>query len=128
MILVDSSVVIDYTRGKDAKLLALFGTLHLAVCGIVRAEVIAGARSAADRSKLTATLNALTQIPIPDSLWDVVGDHLAALRVGGETVPFPDVVLATVASANGIELWTRDVHFRHIQRALPALMLFQEPP
>lgn len=37
MILLDSCVVIDYTRGKDPKLLSLFGALSLAVCGIVRA-------------------------------------------------------------------------------------------
>jgi predicted nucleic acid-binding protein len=43
-------------------------------------------------------------------------------------VPFPDVVLATVAIANGIELWTRDKHFALIQGVLPALRLFQEPP
>jgi hypothetical protein len=33
MILVDSCVVIDYTRGRDVKLQTLFGTLPLAACG-----------------------------------------------------------------------------------------------
>jgi predicted nucleic acid-binding protein len=42
-------------------------------------------------------------------------------------VPFPDVLLATVAIENGLELWTDDSHFLHIQRVLPALRLFQEP-
>jgi predicted nucleic acid-binding protein len=54
MILLDSTVVIDYTRGKDPKLQTLFATLTLGVCGIVRAEVLAGARSAADHGKLLA--------------------------------------------------------------------------
>jgi predicted nucleic acid-binding protein len=128
MILIDSCVLIDYTRGKDVKLLSLFGTLNLAVCGIARAEVLAGSRSAADRSKLIAILNSMVQVSIPDSVWGAVGDNLAALRAGGVTVPFPDVVIATVAIANGVELWTRDVQFAHIQRILPALKLFQEPP
>ncbi|MFO0807261.1 MAG: hypothetical protein U0746_01420 [Gemmataceae bacterium] len=43
-------------------------------------------------------------------------------------MPFPDAVLATLAIANSIELWTRDKHFALIQTALPALRLFQEPP
>ena len=51
MILVDSTVVIDYTRGKDPSLQLLFTSLKLGVCGIVRAEVLAGWRSSADRAK-----------------------------------------------------------------------------
>ena len=38
------------------------------------------------------------------------------------------VVLATVAISNDIELWTRDTHFPMIQKVLPALKLFVEPP
>jgi predicted nucleic acid-binding protein len=38
------------------------------------------------------------------------------------------VAIATVAIANGIELWARDRHFPLIQSILPALRLFQEPP
>ena len=128
MIFLDSSVVIDFTRGTDAKLQVLFGTLNLALCGIVRAEVLAGSRSAKDRSTLVAILDGVTQVSIAESMWNAVGDNLATLRRGGVTVPFPDVVIATVAMAHDLELWTRDVQFSHIQRVLPALKLFQEPP
>jgi predicted nucleic acid-binding protein len=128
MILLDSCVVIEYTRGKDVKLQVLFGTLPLAVCGIARAEVLAGSRSAADRGKLLAILDNVVQVSIPEPVWDAVGDNLAALRAGGVTVPFPDVVLATVAIGNGMEFWTRDGQFGHVQRILPALKLFHEPP
>ena len=127
MILLDSSVVIDYSRGKDAKLVSLFGRLSLAVCGIARAEVLAGARSTKDRSKLIGLLDGLAQVPIPDALWDTVGDNLLTLRAGG-AVPFPGVALVTVAISNDHELWTRDAHFPRIQQILPTLKLFQEPP
>ena len=43
-------------------------------------------------------------------------------------MPFPDAVIASVAIANGIELWTRDRHFTLVQQLLPALKLFPEPP
>ena len=46
----------------------------------------------------------------------------------GVTVPFPDVVLVTLAIDSGVELWTRDKHFALMQTVLPALKLFQEPP
>jgi predicted nucleic acid-binding protein len=57
-----------------------------------------------------------------------VGDNLAALRAAGQRFPFADVVVATVAIANDIELWTRDYHFKLMHTTLPALRLFVEPP
>jgi predicted nucleic acid-binding protein len=128
MILVDTSIVIDYARGKDAKLQALLPTLPVAVCGITRAEVLHGTRDPAHRKNLLTVLAAFRQVAIPDSLWDRVGDHLAALRAAGITVSFQDVIIATVAIVNNIELWTRDQHFSLMQAVLPQLRLFQEPP
>ena len=42
MILLDATVVIDYTRGKHPYLHVLFTTLNLGVCGIVRRCLPAG--------------------------------------------------------------------------------------
>src|SRR5262245_51716138 len=128
MILADSTIVIDYLRTGDPKIVTLFQAHNAAICGITRAEVLNGARDPAHRVRLLAALNSFHQVPIPDSLWDEVGDNLAALRSAGVTVPFPDAVIATVAIANDIELWTRDNQFLLIQRALPRLRLFVEPP
>jgi predicted nucleic acid-binding protein len=128
MILVDTNIVIDHGKGQDAKLTQLVSALLVAVCGITRAELLYGARTPAERQALLSVLAAYQQVPIPDALWDVVGDHLAALRAAGIRVPFPDVVIATVAITNDIELWTRDQQFLLIQQILPALRLFQEPP
>lgn len=128
MILVDSSVIFDHTRGKDPRLAGWFKTLPVAVCGIVRAEVLHGARNPRDRAKLVALLNRFAQVPMSEPAWDSVGDNLALLRSKGVTVPVPDVILATLAILNDLELWTRDAHFALAQKWLPALKLFQEPP
>jgi predicted nucleic acid-binding protein len=128
MILVDANVIIGYLKKPDPKVLGLFQVHQAAVCGITRAEVLHGARNPADRQRLLNQLNVFTQVAIPDSIWDTVGDTLAALRAAGLTVPFPDTVLACVAVAYGMELWSRDQHFSLIQTVLPQLRLFQEPP
>ncbi|MFL5342286.1 MAG: PIN domain-containing protein [Gemmataceae bacterium] len=128
MILIDTSVVIDYLRSGDPRLLALFQVHDAAICGVTRAEVLWGTRSTAHQQDLLDTLDSFIQVLIPESLWDAVGGNLAALRSRGVTVPFQDVVIATVAVANDIELWTRDNQFRLIQGVLPQLRLFQEPP
>lgn len=128
MILTDSSVIIDGLKTGDPKLLGLFRTLPVAICGIIRAEVLCGSRSTADRIRILFVLDSLRQVSIPDSLWNETGDLLALLRSKGISVPFADVVLASVAIANDLELWTRDKQFVLIQSAEPRLKLFQEPP
>ncbi len=128
MILVDTSVLIDYARRWDAKLAALVPLLPLVVCGVVRAELLAGARDLRHRAQLLMLLNSFLPMPIPDSIWDTVGDNLNALRTSGVTIPFADAIIATVAIVNDIELWARDAHFTLVQRVLPALKLFAEPP
>jgi predicted nucleic acid-binding protein len=128
MILVDSTDLIDYIRTKDKKLLAAMKAQGGDVCGIVRAEILHGARDARHRSRLLAGLNALLQISIPEAIWDLVGDNLAALRAAGVTVPFTDAALTTLAMSLDIELWGRDKHFPAIQKVLSRLKLFQGPP
>lgn len=128
MTLVDTSVIVDYLRSGDATLVGLFQSLPGAVCGTIRAEVLHGARSLADRARLLTVLDAFLQTATHESVWDQVGDLLAKLRVNGVSVPFNDVVIACVAVSAGIELWTRDNQFQKIQQHEPRLLLFHESP
>jgi predicted nucleic acid-binding protein len=128
VILIDTSIIIEFARGKDAKVTALLPTLSAAVCGVMRAEMLCGARDLGHRASLQTLLAAFHQLPIDDVIRDGVGDNLAALRTAGVTVPFSDAFIATVAIENDVELWTRDKQFGHIQSALPALKLFQDAP
>ena len=128
MILADTSVVIDFLRTADAKMRSIVVSHDAAICGVTRAEVLNGSRSPQHRGKLIRGLALFQQVSIADALWDQVGDNLGTLRKKGVTVPFPDVVIATVAIENDVELWARDAQFLLIQRVLPRLRLFQEPP
>ncbi len=112
MILIDSSVLIDALRKPDPTLQSQFQTHQPALCGIVLAEVLHGARDAADFSRLATALAAFPRVPMPDSIWETVGHHLWSLRSNGVSVPFQDVVIATVALLNDLELWTRDRQFQ----------------
>jgi predicted nucleic acid-binding protein len=128
MILVDASVLIDALKGKDPKLAHLFTTLPVAICGVTLAEVLHGARDANHYKKLENALAKFPWIASGDNIWNPLAHHLFLLRTNGITVPFQDVVLATVAIANDIEVWARDQQFLLIQKVLPALRLFVEPP
>jgi len=127
MILTDTSVLIDYTRTRDLHLHGLFLILPVAVCGIEWAKLLSGTRTSAARADAIQILRPFAQISIPDSLWEKVGDNRCYLLSKGLTVPFNDVVLATLAIESNFELWARDLHFPQIHRHLPALKLFVEP-
>lgn len=128
MILVDASVLVDYLRTSDLKLKQVFANSPVGICGATRAEVLHGARDPADRQHLLTLLDSFQQQPILESIWDVLGDHLATLRRAGLTMPFADVLVMTVGIVHNLEVWARDKHFQDAQKALPALKLFQEPP
>jgi predicted nucleic acid-binding protein len=76
----------------------------VAVCGVTRAEILAGARGGKDRQRLLLFLKRFQQVPTPESWWDLVGDNLAALNTCGVTVPIPDAVIATLGIENDIEV------------------------
>jgi len=128
MILVETSVVIDWCRGKDAKLQRLMPSLPVANCGVTQPEMLHGSRDPGHRQRLLADIASFQFLPMPEPIWSAVGDNLAALRASGITVPFPDTVIATLGIENDIEVWARDPHFPAIQRVLTRLKLLQEPP
>lgn len=126
MILLDTSLLVEYFRSKDDEFLRKMGDLDSAICGITRAEILCGSRGDKQRSLLIDALDVFHQISIPESLWDDIGDTLAVLRQSGITVPFTDVFIATVAVASGLQIWTRDKQFVLIQKLVPQLQLFDE--
>lgn len=128
MILVDAGVLIDYLRTKEPKLGRLFRSEPVAVCGVTRAEILAGARQPQDRQMLIQFLDTFLQIATPEPIWDVTGDTLATLHAKDISVPFPDALVATIAIENDLEVWARDPHLPTMQKILPHLKLFQEPP
>ena len=94
MILVDASVVIDWSRGKDANLRRLTPSLPVAVCGVTQAEVLHGSLGPAHRQKLLNDLATFQLVTMPDALWITVGDNLAALRYAAIIGVFAAVVFA----------------------------------
>jgi predicted nucleic acid-binding protein len=128
VILLDTTVVIDYARGKDAKLVSLLPKLSVAICGVVRAEFFAGARDPTHRASLLTLLSTFHHVVTPDTLWDSVGDNLAALRLKGITVPFADAAIATLGIESDLEVWARDPHFPMMQKILPPAQALSGTP
>ena len=112
-------------RTADASLRNTLVHEPVAICGVTRAEVLHGARDDRNRRNIVAALDMFQQLPIPDSLWDSVGDNLRALRAGGITVPLADVIIAAVAIEHDVQLWTLDNQFALMQPILTNLRLYE---
>ena len=128
MILTDTTVVIDYLRAPTVRLVKIIQANQAAICGPTVSEVYAGSRSPADFKKYDKALSVFAHVPTRKKTWPNLGRNLAQLGAKGITVPFPDALIATLGIESDMEVWSRDPHFPLMQKALPRLKLFQEPP
>ncbi len=101
MILVDSSVWVDYFNGRDtpqtAKLDALLGTEPLAIGDLILTEVLQSFRADADFAKAKELLLSLTvfhMLGVENAIRSA--EHFRALRKRGITIrKTGDVIIAT---------------------------------
>lgn len=117
MLLVDSSVWVDYFNGRITKetdrLDALLGTEPVAIGDLILAEVLQGFRNDSDHATAKRLMTSLT-------IYDLLGTTLAlktadnyrALRKRGVTVrKTTDAIIATFCIESGIPLLYSDRDF-----------------
>jgi hypothetical protein len=122
MVLVDSSVWIDYFRGvssatADALDGMLGGSAGVATTGIVLQEVLQGTRSDRDYQLYRARLARLPYLPAGRMTHRAAASLYRKLRARGVTVPSIDALIAAVCVDSGARLLTNDrTHFEAIAR------------
>ena len=127
MILADTNIFIDFWNNPTEDLKNVFIKEDIAVCGVVRAELLHGAVSAKDFANITTMLEAFDEFNLAISDWQILGDNLYNLRKKGISIPFSDAIIATIALKHGIPIWTGDRHFLLIQSVLIGLNIYQTP-
>ncbi len=123
--LVDSSVWLEVlppggsASSLRARIDSLLAADAVATTGMVRLELLGGARTEAEYRRLTELLSALHFLPLPEEGWDEAAHLGFELRRRGITVPFTDLLIAAVALRGGVVLLHRDHHFDLIASHLP---------
>ena len=124
MILVDTNIIIDYWNSPDEKLTKVFSEEDIAICGIVEAELLHGARSEKELDNITEAISCFERLYVGEN-WNHLGRILYRLRKAGVTLPFTDAIIAQIAINNGISILTNDHHFKLIQSIIPELKLYK---
>lgn len=124
MILFDTNVLIDFWR-KPQELLELDITPDkFSICGVVKAELLHGARSDEEIDDILHFFNSFNLLTVDEYDFEGIGLMLQNLRANGVSVPFADVMIAFSAIKYDVPLWTRDGHFRLIQGLYPELAFY----
>ena len=132
MILVDSSVWIDYFRNADTPQVALldsmFGRSRLAVGDLIAAEVLQGVRDEREYKWVKKTLDAFAHIDLCDyDLAIKAADNYCALRSKGITIRKTiDTVIATRCIEDGLTLLHADRDFEPFTEHLGLKVAYSE--
>jgi predicted nucleic acid-binding protein len=125
MILIDTSLLIDYLKGPDTILDGIIEKEEVAICGIVLAELFHGINSNREKELIHDAVKDFEWVQIEDTIWHTVGINLNKLKKNGLTVPFQDAVIATLCIDKNIKIATRDKHFERIATILTDLQVYK---
>jgi len=109
-ILIDSDILIDVARGRDARLLEHWAELSgsdavIAYSPVTLAELWHGARP--HEYKAQALFRALTCVPIGPEIGRRAGDYLRQFAKS-HAVELGDALIAATASIHNLALWTHN--------------------
>lgn len=124
MILVDTNVIIDFWNKPTEETKKIFEENELAICGVIKTELLRGCNSEKQFSQMDNALNSLRYLSFTECDWLLLAKQFITLKENGLVVPFQDAMIAYLAIKNNCEIWTNDKHFKLMQVVLSGLKLF----
>ncbi len=124
-VLVDTSVWIDFLKGKDEAVRGLGSLMkngRIVISGQVLQEVLQGSRNQMAFRKLADDMELWKMEPEQPEDFVEAARIFARLRWKGVTIPPSDCLIAAVAIRNNCPLYARDTDFE----AIPGLRLFAD--
>ena len=121
LVLVDTSAWIDFFRDGSSPYGAVVDALlqEDLVCttGLVKAEILPGARTRKEFSLLKEYFNVLPLLQDPDSMWDdVIYAQRKLKQKGINGVGIPDLIVAVTAMKHEVKVFSKDRHFDSMKK------------
>lgn len=127
MILVDTNVLINYWNNPKELLKLNISKDKHSICGIVKTELLHGAKSDDEADRMLGFFQSFNLIPIDEYDWEFAGLMLQTFRSQGISIPVTDALIAYIGIKYDIPVWTNDKHFKYMQAIYPELKLYEEP-
>ena len=120
MILIDTSAWVEYLRDTNSAACVLVDELldaEMAICGVVRMELLAGARDEAQLQSLRDTLSRAILLPMYQTDYDEAAALYRTCRRQGATIRnLTDCLVAAVAIRTGAPVLHSDRDFDALAR------------
>lgn len=122
MILVDTTVWIDFFRGKNTKQTQFFETAlqhkqEIFLCGVILTEILQGIQSDKEYQVVTQTLEPFVYLDMTRETYMTAADIFRKLRKRGITVRKTiDCMIASVAIENNLLLLHHDKDFHPMEQ------------
>lgn len=126
MILVDTNVLINYWNNPKELLKLNISKDKHSICGIVKTELLHGAKSDDEADRMLGFFQSFNLIPIDEYDWEFAGLMLQTFRSQGISIPVTDALIAYIGIKYDIPVWTNDKHFKYMQAIYPELRLYEE--
>ena len=116
VVLVDTSVWILALRKSPVAPVKdevdhLLAENRVAIVPMIRLELLGGTRSANEFERLRSRLDALRQIPIDETNWEIAAELSFKLRQRGKVIPYTDILIGSAAILADVLLLHADKHF-----------------
>ena len=117
MIAVDTSVWIDFFRGRDdvlgVHLENLLDADQVAMPAPVRIEILGGARKS-ELSRLRRVMDALPLLLPSPSAWSLIEGWIERAAGAGQCFGVGDLLVAAIAAENRASVWSLDGDFKRM--------------
>ncbi len=119
-VLIDTSVWVDFFRGKDSRLIEQVGGLLKAgkavYTGIIALELINGAKGNKELQALHDAFDTMDKVNEQETTCVSAGKMGYEIARKGNTMSVVDLLIARIAIENDISLMTFDEHFKTIAK------------
>ena len=115
MVIIDTSAWVEFFR-KDGDLrvkLAVKGLLDAmegALCGPVEMEFLGGARRN-EMNEIKGWFGLIPYIRNDQNVWLEAAPNFSKARAAGYTIPWNDILIATIAIRKSVQVYAYDKHF-----------------
>lgn len=125
MILVDTSIWIDYFKGLESSipLLSLIEANNICINELILAELLPSIKVRKE-NELMHLLESIEKVVIDIEWREIISFQVYNLKNGINNVGIPDLLIAQNAIQNGLRLYAKDKHFQLMKKHL-GLKIFE---